>query len=209
MVLKKSICSHKFIWKIPIPYWCFSIFYRYWIFSGGFGGLGVSTANSLKHKNSPGQRPKGVLDPVSACFYSVFFDKWASPGSLGDLSRLLAPYWPLTRPPLGKQESPPTTFRYDFRFVLPPRRRPRDLFARLSCRPSSAHVSGGLRGPFWEPFWPQKMFFLDIYVGPVGPHFGTDFQSFFATRALWNLIASGAAGKKAHMACDPQKPMEF
>ena len=51
-----------------------------------------------KHQNSPGQRPKGVLDPVSACFYSVFFDKWASPGSLGDLSRLPA----LTRPPLGK-----------------------------------------------------------------------------------------------------------
>ena len=93
-------------------------------------------------------------------------------------------YPPLTRPPLGKQESPPTTFRYDFRFVLPPRRRPRDLFARLSCRPSSAHVSGGLRGPFWEPFWPQKMLFLDIYVGPLGPHFGTDVQSFFATRAL-------------------------
>ena len=67
---------------------------------------------------------------------------------------------------------------------LPPRRRPRDLFARLSCRPSSAHVSGGLRGPFWEPFWPQKVLFLDIYVGPLGPHFGTDVQSFFATRAL-------------------------
>ena len=49
-------------------------------------------------QNSSGQRPKGVLDPVSACFSSVFFDKWASPGSLGDLSRLLA----LTRPPLGK-----------------------------------------------------------------------------------------------------------
>ena len=71
-----------------------------------------------------------------------------------------------------------------FAFFLPPRRRPRDLFARLSRRPSSAHVSGGLRGPFWEPFWPQKMLFLDIYVGPLGPHFGTDFQSFFATRAL-------------------------
>ena len=48
--------------------------------------------------NSPGQWPKGVLDPVSACFYSVFFDKWASPGSLGDLSRLPDPF----RPPLGK-----------------------------------------------------------------------------------------------------------
>ena len=71
-----------------------------------------------------------------------------------------------------------------FAFFLPPRRRPRDLFARLSCRPSSAHVSGGLRGPFWEPFWPPKMLFLDIYVGPLGPHFGTDVQSFFATRAL-------------------------
>ena len=30
----------------------------------------------------------------------------------------------------------------------------------------------------------QKMLFLDIYVGPLGPHFGTDVQSFFATRAL-------------------------
>ena len=57
--------------------------------------LGFSPSNL---QNSPGQRPKGVLDPVSACFYSVFFDKWASPGSLGDLSRLPDPF----RPPLGK-----------------------------------------------------------------------------------------------------------
>ena len=131
--------------------------------------------------NSPGQRPKGVLDPVSAGFYSVFFDKWASPGSLGDLSRLLTPY----PTPFGKSRNRRRRLSDTvFAFFLPPRRRPRDLFARLSRRPSSAHVSGGLRGPFWEPFWPQKMLFLDIYVGPLGPHFGTDVQSFFATRAL-------------------------
>ena len=135
----------------------------------------------VSKKNSPGQRPKGVLDPVSACCYSVFFDKWASPGSLGDLSRLLA----LTRPPLGKAGIAADDFKISISsFFLPPRRRPIDLFARLNCRPSSAHVSGGLRGPFWEPFWPQKVLFLDIYVGPLGPHVGADFQSFFATRAL-------------------------
>ena len=97
---------------------------------------------------------------------------------------LSAPFHPLPDPLWESRNRRRRLSDTVFAFFLPPRRRPRDLFARLSRRPSSAHVSGGLRGPFWEPFWPQKMLFLDIYVGPLGPHFGTDFQSFFATRAL-------------------------
>ena len=62
--------------------------------------------------NSPGQRPKGVLDRLIACFYSVFFDYWAPPGGLGDLSPLLTlsrpspdPLLTPSRPPAWKARS--------------------------------------------------------------------------------------------------------
>ena len=122
-------------------------------------------------------------------------------------------YPPLTRPLLDplweKQESPPTTLRYGFRFVLPPRRRPRDLFARLICRPSSAHVSGGLRGPFWEPFWPQKcLFFVALFLVPWVLCLSL-FSIDFCYACPLKFACFGRCEKKAHLACDPQKPMEF
>ena len=49
--------------------------------------------------------------------------------------------------------------------------RPRGIFSSFCGRPSSAHVSGGLRGPFWEPFWPQKCSFVDHVFWSRGSFF--------------------------------------
>ena len=52
------------------------------------------------------------------------------------------------------------------------------------CRPSSAHVSGGLRGPFWDQFGLQKYAFVDLFLVPSVIFVGVIFHSMLATRVL-------------------------
>ena len=161
--------------------------------------------NIGNHRNSPGQRPKGVLDPVSACFYSVFFDKWASPGSLGDLSRLLA----LTDPLAGKQGSPPTTLRSAFRVVF--------AAPEASKRPFCAlKLPTVLRIRFWRS--PEsilganlasKMFIVDHVVpGPVDSFLELIFHRCLL-RVPSEICLLRALREKDTFGLRPTKTMEF
>ena len=121
-----------------------------------------------------------MLDPVSGCFYSIFFDKWASPGSLGDLSRLLTPY----RTPFGKAGIAADDFQIRFSLFFTAPEASKRPFCALELptvfRTRFRRPPGSILGAILA----SKNAFFDIYVGPLGPHFGTDVQSFFATRAL-------------------------
>ena len=81
--------------------------------------------------------------------------------------------------------------------------------APLCCRSSSAHVSGRLRGPFWDEFSPQKCSFVDHVSGPVGHICWGDFSLNVGYACPLKFDCFGRCEKKAHMACDPQKPIEF
>ena len=101
---------------------------------------------------------------------------------------------------------PPRSF---FIVFLPPRRPQKDIFAPLCCRSSSAHVSGRLQGPFWDQFSPQKWSFGDLFSGPVGHICWGDFSLNVGYACPLKFDCFGRCEKKAHMACDPQKPIDF
>ena len=86
---------------------------------------------------------------------------------------------------------------------------PRGIFGRFSCRPSYAHVSGSLRGPFWEPFWPQKCSFFDLVFWSRGSFFCALFSTDIYYASPLKVDCFGRCQNKAHMACDPQKPINF
>ena len=92
---------------------------------------------------------------------------------------------------------------------LPPRRPENDISAPFCCRSSSAHVSGRLQGPFWDQFSPQKCSFVDLLSGPVGHICWGDFSLNVGYFCPLKFDCFGRCEKKAHMACDPQKPMDF
>ena len=96
-----------------------------------------------------------------------------------------------------------------FLYFLPPRSRPRDIFERFSCRPSSAHVSGSLGGPFWEPFFLQKASFVDVCFSSRGG----SCLSCFLIRSLLRVSSenpsSGAARKRRTWLLDPQNAVFF
>ena len=88
---------------------------------------------------------------------------------------------------------------------LPPQKRPRCMFGRFKCRPSSAHVSGGLWSPFWEPFWPQKCSFLIMLFLIPWILLLSSFSIDVCYACPLKFACFGRCEKKAHMACDPQK----
>ena len=92
---------------------------------------------------------------------------------------------------------------------LPPRRPENDISAPFCCRSSSAHVSGRLQGPFWDQFSPQKCSFVDLFSRPVGHICWGDFSLNVGYACPLKFDCFGRCEKKAHMACDPQKPMDF
>ena len=105
----------------------------------------------IKSNNSPGQRPEACLILCLSCFESISLiivrsqgPRWAK---LGVLDNPRIPVWEENRSKIVWWRSWGA---------------PRGIFGRFSCRPSCAHVSGSLRGPFWEPFWPQKCSFFDL-----------------------------------------------
>ena len=124
-------------------------------------------------------------------------------------SPLSAPFRPLLDPLWESRNRRRRLSDTVFAFFLPPRRRPRDLFARLSCRPSSAHVSGGLLSPFWEPFWPQKCSFLIMLFLIPWILLLSSFSIDVCYACPLKFACFGRCEKKAHVACDPQKPMFF
>ena len=96
-----------------------------------------------------------------------------------------------------------------FSNFLPPRRPPRGIFSPLSCRPSSAHVSGGLRGPFWDQFWLQKWSFFILFRWSRGSSFDTCFSEDFFNPSPLKFDRFALCPKKPHTSSDPQKPMDF
>ena len=111
-------------------------------------------------KNSPGQRPEACLILCLSCFKSISLiivrsqgPRWAKLG-VADNPRI--PVWEENRSKIVWWRSWGA---------------PRGVFGRFSCRPSCAHVSGSLRGPFWEPFWPQKCSFGDLVFWSRGSFF--------------------------------------
>ena len=71
------------------------------------------------------------------------------------------------------------------------------------------HVSGGLRGPFWDPFWPAKMLVFGNRCWSRGSSFWNCFSFVFCYACTLKFDCFGRCGKKAHMAFDPQKLMDF
>ena len=111
-------------------------------------------------RNSPGQRPEACLILCLNCFKSISLiivrsqgPRWAKLG-VSDNPRI----------PVGEENRSKIVW---WRFWGAPR----GVFGRFSCRPSCAHVSGSLRGPFWEPFWPQKCSFGDLVFWSRGSFF--------------------------------------
>ena len=116
-------------------------------------------------KNSPGQRPEACLILCLSCFKSISLiivrsqgPRWAKLG-VADTAWI---FWDTVVGLLGYSGIPVWE---EIRSKIVWWRSwgaPRGVFGRFSCRPSCAHVSGSLRGPFWEPFWPQKCSFGDL-----------------------------------------------
>ena len=108
-------------------------------------------------------------------------------------------------PPISAPDPLPTLWRESRNGRQ--RRSPRDL-ARLSCRPSSAYVSGSLRSPFGEPFWAQKCS-LSCYSWSRGFFLLSSFSIDVCYARPLKFTCFGRCEKKAHVACDPQKLMFF
>ena len=128
--------------------------------AGGLPAHLPETFLKLHLSNSPGQRPEACLILCLSCFKSISLiivrsqgPRWAKLGVL-DTARI--PVWEENRSKIVWWRSLGA---------------PRGVFGRFSCRPSCAHVSGSLRGPFWEPFWPQKCSFGDLVFWSRGSFF--------------------------------------
>ena len=76
-------------------------------------------------------------------------------------------------------------------------------------RPSSAHVSGGLRGPFWDQFWLQKWSFFILFRWSRGSSLDTCFSEDFFNPSPLKFDRFALCPKKPHTSSDPQKPMDF
>ena len=137
--------------------------------------LESSTDRTLSHacspKNSPGQRPEACLILCLSCFKSISLIIVRSQGPRW--AKLGGPDNP--RIPVGEENRSKIVWWRSWSA-------PRGVFGRFSCRPSCAHVSGSLRGPFWEPFGPQKCSFFILFSGPVGPFFELFLPPIFTTR---------------------------
>ena len=130
-----------------------SYIWRWW----PTGGSGCGRARGSAKFAGPAAQ--GVSDPVFELFLLDVFDNCSLPGAqVGEIR--CAGYC---------SDTPRIPVREEHRSNIVQWRSwgpPRGVFGRFSCRPSSAHVSGGLRGPFWEPFWPQKCFFWTSVLVP-------------------------------------------
>ena len=130
-------------------------------------GSGVAAAPPAKPPNSPGQRPEACLILCLSCFKSISLiivrsqgPRWAK---LGVSDNPWIPVWEENRSKIVWWRSWGA---------------PRGIFGRFSCRPSCAHVSGSLRGPFGL----KNSHFFDIVFWSRGSFFELFFPPIFITR---------------------------